>query len=78
MTGLRKATPLMGITRGAVMTEPGGEPVLPSNNPRIRIGISNAAFYVSELRSGDGPKWCGGNVRPADLPANEARLGTAL
>jgi hypothetical protein len=47
------------------MTEPGGELVLPSINPRIRIGISDAAFHVSELRRGDEPKWCGGNVRPA-------------
>jgi hypothetical protein len=39
---------------GPLMTEPGGVPVLPSINPRIQIGISNAAFYVSELRSAAG------------------------
>lgn len=54
MTGLRKTTPLMGVTRGAADDGAKREPVLPSNYPRIRIGISNAAFYVSELRSGDG------------------------
>jgi hypothetical protein len=46
--------PTDGVTRGAADDGAKREPVLPSNYPRIRIGISNAAFYVSELRSGDG------------------------
>jgi hypothetical protein len=51
-----------GSPVGPLMTEPGGAPVLPSINPRIQIGISNAAFYVSELRNADAPMWCGGRL----------------